>query len=318
MKFLWAVSIFIPSLATAAPLGLGHVINVDVPKLELGFRSDLWTSPEQNKNNPLRIYDLQFKYPVLKTQNWKLSLTLATEGLRIGSAGLSVGRDKVAIGEDLRSQAVGFGIENNRTDLSSDAFFSSYSSDSDQPFQNHRDTAYDYTFIHRFVPEGVWQWVAGFDHTKNRGIYDDRMIPLLGVIYRPDADFYAILGFPFLRFVWTGEPWHKLLSVNPLGLEGKLSRLLNDFLTLEFRAGLTNRAYMHTQRVEDDKRIIYEEKYLEVSALRLVSPEVTFETSLGYSFGRRLYEARRVFAPVADVENIPADIYGTVKMGFQF
>jgi hypothetical protein len=319
----WLLFIFLLNLlwgrsAGADPLGAIHVIDDGPPRVDLSFRSDLWTSPNQNKESPLRIYNLQFNFPVYRDDTWKVLLLLNTEGLRIGNAGLSVGEDKVDIGGDLRSQAVGLGVVRTQADASSDSFFGTYNSESDEPFRSGRDTGLDVAFYHKFVPDGERQWVAGFDQSKNRGIFNDRPIPLLGVIYRPSPEFTAVFGFPFLRFTWNTEPWQKQLLITPVGINAQASHRIDEFLVFYGRAGLTNRSYMHTQRIADEKRIIYEEKYVEIAALRMVSSQASLETSFGTSFNRRLYEAQRVYAPIGDVVSIKSDIYGTVKMGFQF
>lgn len=317
-RLLGLLTFLTTAAVQAEPLGAMHLIESGPGKIDLLFQSDLWTSPKQNKENPIRIYNLGIKYPLALSEQWKFTGQIQTEGLRIGNAGLSVGRNKVDIGGDLRSQSLSIGLEKTNTDTSSTTVFSTYGSDSDQPFQSNRDVAVDLIAYHRFVPNGGWQWVAGFDQTKNRGFLNDKLIPIVGVIYRPSGGFRAILGFPFVRLDWEQGDLKQSLLLSPVRVEGQLSFDYNDSVRLFTRAGISNRAYLHSQRHDDDARIIFEERYISLSALRKVSDRAFIESSFGYAFDRRLYEAKNVFDPIGEAVAAKSDFFGNLKIGFQF
>lgn len=304
--------------AYADPLGIARIIDDGPARIDFLFRSDLWTSPNHNKPSPIRIHHLKINVPVVRNEEWKFNTIVASENLRIGNAGLTVGEDQVDIAGDLRSEAVSFSLEKKYADHSISTFFGSYSSDSDEPFRDSRDRAFDFSFYHKFPSQGVWQWVAGFDRTKNRGIYNDKLVPLFGVIYTPNPDFNLVVGFLFFKIAWLHQSWQKKITLTPVGSEVQLSHPLDEFIKFDLRAGVSNRAYMNTQRLDDEKRIIFEEKYLELAASRKVSDKTSLETDIGYSFHRRLYEGKQVLSPIGDIVSVKPDLYGSMKVRFEF
>lgn len=304
--------------AAAGPLGIQYIIHQERPKLELQFQSDLWTSPNQNKRNPIRVYEIAFISPIYYSESWEVGFHAGTEGLRIGNAGLSVGEHQIDIGGDLRSQSLGVSIENKGPEKRETALLLKYGSESDVPFQKARDVAVDVILYHRFSQVGNWQNIVGLDFTKNRGYYDNLVIPLIGASYSPSENFRMYFGFPFLRFDWVMDQAQTSFMATPVEVEATRSHRFNDFLTGFFRVGILNRSYMPSLRIEEDRRVIFEEKYSEVSALRRVSPKTTIESTFGVSVDRKLYEAKSVYAPIGEVVTVRSDIYGNLKMGFEF
>lgn len=112
--------------------------------------------------------------------------------------------------------------------------------------------------------------------------------------------------------------WRLNIAAGFWGSQAEISKLASDLLTLHGRMGLSRESYMHGFRVEDERRLILEEKYVEVDFLRKLSEKTTMGLDLGYAFERRMFEAQTVLSPIGPVKLINEDIYGGFRMEYLF
>ncbi len=317
MLFFAIIPILLWSSATNASL-LGTVPRVDTGQVRLltEMQSDLWTSPNQEKADPLRRYNLAGKLPVLFNDRWSASLNLEAEGLRIGRPGLIIGNDAIEVNTDLRSQSAGVGVQRRDEDGSWFSLFGSYESASNEPFKDKRDRYFAGTAIYAFEPSEKWQWIVGANQSNNRGIRNGQIMPIGGVFYRPNLNLTVAFGLPFLLIEWKNESSVFNLTATLVGIEGNLRKdFANDFF-YQFKSGLSSRAYLHNDRIKDKNRIFFEEKYIEGGVGVRLSARTHTVLVIGQSFDRRVYEAEAIFKKTGTDHRIKADLYGTLGLEF--
>lgn len=305
--------------SSARPLGEFPAVEIGNPRIEVELLSDLWTSPYQNKENPQRLYQAEIKIPLYRSEAWKSSLNFEGEGQSLGRPDLAIGQHQILLGQDLRSQSVGFAVDKTNEDKSSIGFFISYESASDEPFQAQRDISKDFTLIYVSKLHGAWQWLTGVDQSKNRGFRNGELIPFVGFIYQTEKNFRMTAGFPFLRLDWVGNnDWGANFTAGKVGLHGELIFYAWPDISLHARSGISNRSYSHKNRVEDERRLFYEDKYLDIGFRKQLSEKTNFGIQVGHAFDRKVFEGEQVFDPIGPVVEINADLYGGIQMEYLF
>lgn len=317
MLFFAILPILIWPCATEGSL-LGTVPRVDTGQIRLlsEMQSDLWTSPNQEKADPLRRYNFVGKLPFQANDHWIASMSLEAEGLRIGRPGLIIGNDAMEVSTDLRSQSAGVGIQRRDESGSWFSLLGSYESSSNEPFKDKRDRYFTGTALYAFAPGGKWQWIVGANQSNNRGLRNGQIMPIGGIYYRPNQRFTLAFGLPFLLIEWKNESSVFNLTATLVGIDGKLRKdFANDFF-YQFRSGLSSRAYLHNQRLKDENRIFCEEKYLEGGVGVHLSERTQTLLVIGQSFDRRVYEAEAIFKKTGASHRIKADLYGMLGLEF--
>lgn len=286
-------------------------------ELEIAWRSDLWTSPMVDKRTPVRIYDASAVAPFFRNKNWIASVKLDTEGVSSGRPDLVVGRNRVLIGSDLRMQEYGVYAQRRGEDDSRFSFSAAYDSASDEPFKSARDrwTEFQAVYVTK-VNSDDYQWIFATNYSKNRGFLNNRLIPMIGVNYRPLPGLDLTLGFPFARFIWKDDLYDLNFLATPAGFSFVGSKTINPTVTGRLRAGLANRAYLHENRIEDDMRLFFQETYADGGFRTRLTSTTTIEILLGASIDRSFYEAKQVYQPVGNRTTLPADFYGRIRMEF--
>ncbi len=305
--------------AQSKSLGNFPAVEEGSPRIEFDLLSDLWRTPYQHKETPQRLYQGALKIPFLKSDTWRASLTTEAEGRSVGKPDLSVGDHQVQVRSDLRSQSVGLGIDNQAVDRSSFALFASYDSASDEPFEHRRDIFTTLTTMYTTSPQGDLQWIYGVNYSENRGFMNGKALPILGVTYQAGLQLRVTAGFPFLRLQWTDlDVWNASIVATPVGLQVQAGRIFEPNISVLIRGGIANRSYAHADRIEDERRVIFEEKYYDLGFKVPLSEHTVYGFRVGYGFGRRLFEGRRVFSPIGPVQTFDSDIYGGFHLEYLF
>ena len=135
----------------------------------VGWRSDLWTSPQNAKPDPVRLYEGELTIPFLKNDTQGFFFKVQTEGLSSGRADLVVERGRVLVGSDLRSQAFGLGYSKIFADSSWYVLKAFYSSDSDAPYESQSHSTWaELTGVYAFPGSSEWQMVVLLNFSQNR------------------------------------------------------------------------------------------------------------------------------------------------------
>jgi hypothetical protein len=315
---LLVTGLAIPQIGASAHLGMIPTIDKNNLRLIVEGRTDLWTSIYRDKETPLRLHELKIRAPLITSESWSASAHAGSESLSSGRADLTVGNDPVFIGSDLRSHSAGFGIKRIAADTSAISIFAAYCSAGDQPYRDTRDIWTEVTVFYEFAPKDTLQWVVAVNNSKNRGFYNDQVIPFLGVHYKPTSNFSATFGFPYARFTWSNEGSRATsLYLTPVGVHSEMTNTISHDIDWRIKAGLSSRSYLHINRLDDRMRLIYEEKYLEGGIRTKVSEQTFMHFSFGASFDRSFYEAKSVFSAEGPKTNVNQDLYGTIKMEFE-
>lgn len=314
---LLLIPLLLSHFLIAAPLGNIPEIEEDKVRLIFSARSDLWLSPYEDKETPLRIYGATLRLPVTLTEGWIGSAMLATESVSLGRTDVIVGEDTVPLNSNLQDQSAGLGLTHQLHDESSISIYGAFSSASDEPFQNDRDRWMELTAAYRSQTWGDWQGLFAVNYSKNRGFLNNQVIPFLGVSYQPKSAFRFLLGFPYLQMVWKPDlNWTTTASLTPVGGRVKANYIYSDSLLLFLDAGLSARSYLHVNRTQNDHRLIFEEKYAEIGFKRILSPKTYVGFAAGGSFDRNVYEAKTVFRPMGSKIELNGDITGRFLLEF--
>lgn len=307
--------LLISLLTEAAPLGMIPQVQEGPARIEIEYLTDLWTSPNENKENSVRLYNLNFKVPMIASEKWTASFHADLEGYDLGRPDITIGDDNVRVGSDLRAQSLGFGFSHHPGDGRWINYFGSYRSSSDEPYLASRDTWIEHSLIYAFKPTGFYQWVTGFNSSQNRGYWNGQVIPILGVSYRPYSDLSIVMGFPFFYIDMNIKNYIRAqLTMTPVGLNTEFSHKVRDDLSIRLRSGLATRSYLHHNRVEDEKRFFVNSKYIDLSFSRVLSEKTRYGLALGYSFDRQFYEGEQAFRPQGARSTIGPDLTGGFVM----
>ena len=287
-------------------------------KILFDFRSDMWTSPYKFKSAPVRIISGEFRIPIAHAETWKASADIADESLSLGRADFTLGKKKVFIGSDLRTQSAGIGLNKDFESGSSLSLFGAFATASDKPHGTTSDEWYEGNFVYRSQLLENHRWIFVVNQSKNRGFKNGMPFPYLGVSYEPDPEFRAVFGFPFLFLTWgTPETWKKEFRITPFGARFDLETNLEDQFVFNAFAAFTVRSYLHAEREDKDDRLYYQEFAIEANVRTALTTETGVIFGLGFSFDRRFYESETIYSPNSDYTIIDNDLYGRVAMEFR-
>lgn len=317
--FILSLTFAYYSFVFAKPLSHLPVVETGELRIRLEMQTDLWTTLYENKETPQRMYQTQIKVPLWRNKDLVASLATENEGRSIGRPDLLVGDNQVAIGGDLRSQSLGIGLEKQSNNGHQWTVFAAYESSSDEPFQQQRDISTTFTAIYQHKLNYLHHLVLGLNKSNNRGIWNAKWLPLIGLLARPDPHFQLMLGFPFFRLDWKGVRQNKLsITVLPVGLDGEYHHPLGVRWNYFSRFGVSNCSYSHRMRKENDVRLLLEEKYIDTDFYLNLSEKVTYGLHMGYGFDRRIFEARDAFFPKGKVNTLASDVYGGFNLEYRF
>jgi hypothetical protein len=317
--FLFILLFISANCGFAAPLGTIPVIESRNLKLIYDGRSDLWSALSKVKSTPVRITAAEVRIPIAHAETWKASADAYDESLSLGRADFSLGKKKVFIGSDLRSESFGLGLNKDFESGSSLSLFAAFATASDRPYGDPRDEWIEGNFIYRSQMIENHKWVFVVNQSNNRGFRNGTPFPYFGVSYEPDPEFKAMFGFPFVFLTW-GTPendWKKGFQLTPFGTRFELETNLEDHFVFNAFAAFTVRSYLHDERIDDEDRLYYQEFAVEVSVRTALTPVTGVIFGLGYSFDRRLYESETIYSPNSEYTIIDNDVYGRIAMEFR-
>lgn len=301
----------------ADPLGTLPVVEAEQLRFIFEGRSDLWLSPYEDKESPIRIYSFKLRFPFLKFENFSTIFSMQSEEISLGRGDLLLGPNEVPIGSSLRAQQVGLGVAYEGSDKSSLTFFGSYASSSDEPYGHGRDIWPELTATYFSSYRGNWRAIFLANYSENRGFMNNQFLPAPGFGYKLNESFEVMFGYPFLRFRWTPNlEWRHLTAISPVGLKFESDYFYSDSLLLMAELGISTRSYLHSSRADDVDRAIYEEKFLNIGFKRILSPKTYVGFKFGGSFDRKVYQSTTVFNSMGAVHSLPDDLTGSLLLEF--
>ncbi|WP_413559295.1 hypothetical protein [Bdellovibrio sp. HCB209] len=309
------------SVSLAGPLGTIPTIQEQNLELVFDLRSDLWTSPYTYKESPLRITGGSFRIPLLNTESWAASALIYTEALNLGRADFQLGDKSVFIGNSLRNELVGFGIRKSWSGGSSLSAFAAFATASDDPWGSPRDDYFYASVLYRSEIIDNHNWIFGVDQSGNRGFYNGRPFPYLGVSWFANERLTVAFGFPFLHLAWDSgdpeDPWGNDFRLTPYGYTFRSSKDIGDNMILGFYSAFTVRSYLYDAREVAEDRLYYQEILGEVYLSREVTEATSVTFAVGGSVDRKLYETERMYHPDSKMQTIENDYYGRISVEFK-
>lgn len=301
----------------AAPLGTIPTIDTQFLRVILDFRSDLWTSPYSYKPSPIRVINGEFRIPVAYGDTWNISANISDESLSLSKTEFHVADRDVFIGNNLQSQSIGLGLNKTFADGSAFMLVGAYATASDNPYADPRDRWFEGNFVYRSAPRGSYKYVMAVNQSANRGLANDRPFPFFGIVFQPNDNFEAHIGFPFMRIIWHKEnDWKRIAHVTPFGAYFDIEKNLTDDFIYHGRAEYALRSYLYKNRLEDDTRLYYQEMSLEGGIRKELTVTTTVGIAVGYAFDRRLYESKSIYEPRESKTELDSDFYGRIRLEF--
>lgn len=163
--------IFLSFQIQSRPLATFPIIEQGDSRIEFEALSDLWVSPYQRKDTPMRVGQGAIKIPFISTAKLKMSFSIDGRSRSLGMPDLTVGDDQVLVGPELRSESVGLALGKINNDNSSYSLFLSRESASDESFNHRRDMWWSTAAFYRTPPTEGWNWTLGLHRSANRGIW---------------------------------------------------------------------------------------------------------------------------------------------------
>jgi hypothetical protein len=288
-------------------------------QINIGIRSDLWTSIYQNKDTPVRIYEANLKSRWLDFKNWQADFIAGIEGFSSGRADLVVGPQRNLVGSDLRDQKAGLQLNHRDPDESGFAISALYESASDQPFQNRRDDWTELEIIYQWSQVENHQYFLKATDSKNRGYLNGRALLIPGLRFEADEAWHYSLSLDSVQITWQKDPARQFqLTLDPVRPRLQFQNQLAEKRLYEAALGLRTRSYLYVNRVEDDSRVFIEETYVENSFYFKVSPRTSLKFCGGLSFNRNLYEGKEIYRAIGHRSTMPSDTYGSLRGEFLF
>lgn len=317
LLFTFAFVAIVPR-AFADPLGTIPTVEDRNLRFIFDFRSDLWSSPYSYKASPIRVIEGEFRLPLYRSEEWKVSFDLYDESLNLGRAEFSFGKESVFLGNALHNQSMGLGAKKDFESGASLSLFASYATASDHPYGSPRNSWIEGGFIYKSPQTENRSWIFAVNQSNNRGIENGKPFPYFGVMYEPDPEFTALYGFPFLRLRWgIPDALKTTWNLTPFGTRLDLEKNLRDHFVLNVFMEASVRSYLLDQRLDENDRIYYHEVTLEASLKKNVTKTTGVVFGVGYSFERRLYESEVLYAPNAEMSRFENDFYGRLGMEFR-
>lgn len=302
----------------AAPIGTVPFVDSGDMRFNFEFRSDLWTSPYHDKENPVRLTSAQFYSPVLRQNDQFATFTASASGVNLGRSDISIGDRQVALGQDLQDNSIGLGYSQVSEDQFSFLILAAYSSASDRPFNQARNNWTEINTVFLLPPKDNYNWFFALNYSKNRGYFNDSVFPFVGINYDISEQTNLKVGFPFV--------WLTLKKDDDMMLEFFLSpgsgriqafKKLGEKFKAYTRVGLTSYSYLHENRIDDKDRLFFQERSLETGLIAQVSDQTAVGFNLGYAFERIFFEGENLFKPKGQKAKLGSDLYGSLIVEFK-
>lgn len=301
----------------ADPLGTLPIVEAEQLRFSIEGRSDLWLSPYEDKETPVRIYNAKLHAPFYEQDDFRAMIALQSEEVSAGRSDILVGQNDIPLGSSLRSQQVGLGLSYENESYHNFSFYGAMASSSDEPFNQSRDIWPELTATYFSPYSNSWRWMAFGNYSKSRGFWNNHFLPGVGAGYRLKESLEVMFGFPFLRVMWKPTlDSSTLFALSPVGARWDSSYIYSDSLLFTFSAGLSTRSYLHVNRSDEENRVIYEEKFIDIGFKRILSPKLYVGLKVGGSFDRSVYESKSVFKESGVEAQLGGDITGSFLLEF--
>jgi hypothetical protein len=168
----------------------------------------------------------------------------------------------------------------------------SVGSASNRPFDTMDETTLQATLFTR-IPSGERNaWLLLLNYNNNREFLRHVPLPGIGYWYAPNQTWHALIGIPFV-FLEIKPAADLTCNVYYLPIRnmhaGVTYRLLAP-LKLHASFDWQGERYLLANRVDEEKRLFYNEKKLSVGGQWQASQSVTLDLSGGYAFDRMYFE----------------------------
>lgn len=302
----------------AAPIGTVPMVDDGDMRFNFEYRSDLWTSPYHDKENPVRLTSAQFYSPVLRRNDKFATFNVSTTGVNLGRADIFVGDRQVALGQDLQDNSIGLGYSQVSEDKYSFLVTAAYTSASDHPFNEQRNNWVELNAILNLPPQENYNWIVALNYSKNRGYFNNYVFPFVGINYDYSAQTNIKYGFPFL---WITSKYEEKIVLEFFLSPGtgriQVLKDLNEKMKAHVRVGLTSYSYLHENRIEDKDRLFFQERSIEAGLVTQVSDQTSVGFNTGYAFERIFFEGENLFKPKGQKAKLGSDLYGSLVVEFK-
>lgn len=127
------------------------------------------------------------------------------------------------------------------------------------------------------------------------------------------------VGFPFIVIDWSdNENLSASAVATAAGLLGTVSLKIDSDMTVQINGGVANRSYAHIARIEDNKRLFFEEKVIDIGFKLSLTKYTSYGFLVGYSTDRKIYEGEMAFNPIGPTRILNGDFFGGFKLEYIF
>ena len=316
-SLLLAVIALSSSLVYAAPLGTIPTIEESNWLFNFSFKSDMWSQFDQAKNEPVRIYDIEFKMPIYKTDTWVASLSLDDESLSLGRTDIPLGDKRVFVGSHLSAQNVGLGFRKDCVNGSDLSIFTSYNSASESSIFEARKRWIEAIAIYhtRLLDH---QWMFAIHQSENRGFLNGYPVPYFGITLTDTPEYKSTYGFLFVLLTWEqSNGWKKEFRITPFDSSFRVEKPLDQIFTYSAKVFYNIRSYLHNESTDKNLRLYYQEASIDNSVTVGVNNSTSMIYTLGYTFDRTVYESTTIYRPNTKMYRFKNDFYLMAKLDFK-
>ncbi|MAV90991.1 MAG: hypothetical protein CL676_06190 [Bdellovibrionaceae bacterium] len=322
MRGLFIVaSLFFSSLTFANPLGMIFSRQDARGRIEINYQADTNQLDDKKKSRENRLvnYDGNLNINFYKGEKTIWFFSAKGDHLDTGLENLIIGPDSTQVDGRLKNESFGLGFRQYYSDESTLVTSIDYGSASDKPFGEPRNSTVSANVAYAFSPGSESQWILFINYSNNRPFLNNIPIPAFAYVYRPSKSFSVTLGIPFVFMSYADPPktmFRLFLSPSSagydygIGIKGPL-QIFNNF-TYQVRS------YMHENRINDDDRLIFEEKTVSLGIRSPVARGLSLSFSGGLAFDRFYYEGEGMFEESGVQQRLKNDIFIKGKMTYQF
>lgn len=230
-----------------------------------------------------------------RTKNSKLFFMANANTSDLGND-FSIGEHNILVKSRLSEAAAGFGYSQKNHDQTRFSLSTTFGSASDKLFSDSRDSNIEATGSYALAPKDQGQFILLLNYSNNRTFLNNVPIPFFAYIHRYSKKLILTAGLPFVSLSWFDIPrytFNLFASPGGYGIEG--SKYLRDELQLYLSFNSRAKTFKHSNRLEDKRKIILEDKKLMAGLKSIFTPNISLSLAAGLSFDRFIYEGESIF-----------------------
>lgn len=224
------------------------------------------------------------------------------------------------IPEKLTEEKYGYQFINHKDDRRYYGANFMVGSASDKPFHNWSVTEVSLTTFYYYEQTPMSSWTFLINYSNQRSFLPHVPLPGVTYMYNNQEGFTLIAGIPVFGFVWRfADDWmFNYFSLIPWSHQAKLTYFVSRPFQIYLEYKIAPETFKLVDYTDNEDRVIMEDQKAILGTVVPIAKVLSLDIHGGYSFGRKIYQAKRPGSSEDWLEEIEDQAFFNAQMGIRF